>query len=57
MSSGIVYEKTPVTQLKDYQALRRSTESTDGADLADEEVKLFLPKSFRSQNSRVAGSR
>ncbi len=52
----IVYEKTPVTQLKDYQALRRSTESTDGADLADEEVKLFLPKLPESEQP-VAGSR
>jgi SMODS and SLOG-associating 2TM effector domain family 4 len=39
----IVYEKTPITQLKD-PALRRSTDPGDGKDLADEEVKLFLPK-------------
>jgi SMODS and SLOG-associating 2TM effector domain family 4 len=52
----IVYEKTPVSQLKDYQALRRSAEATDVADLADEEVKLFLPKLPNSEQT-VAGSR
>jgi SMODS and SLOG-associating 2TM effector domain family 4 len=47
----IVYEKTPITQLKEYQAQRRSTDTADAAALEDEEVKLFLPKSEEKRSA------
>ena len=50
----IVYEKTPISQLKDYQAARRPTEASDGSEIADEDVKLFPPKLPNSEQQRSA---
>ena len=55
----LVYEKTPVTQLKDYQALHRSTETANGSDLVDDELERFLPKLQNPEQHRsslIAGS-
>jgi len=50
----VIYEKTPVTQLKDHQGLRRNAESAAGSDLVDEEAELFLPKLQNSKQQRSA---
>jgi hypothetical protein len=47
----VIYDKTPVTQLK---GLRKSAESAAGSDLADEEVELFLPKLHNSEQQPSA---
>ena len=50
-----IYEKTPATQLADYQVARKAPGHADDPGVADEEVDLFLPKSLATPNSSRPG--